>query len=450
MSRLSRAALPLVSLLVVASCALGQGSSGSSIDFERFRAMTPAERLRAVESRSGAGAVFQPVARGDVTATVIERGSLEAATAADVTCQVKARGKDGAPGATIKWVVEDGTIVKKGDRLVELDDAALRDELQTVRTRARAAQTAVAAAGEEIGRAKKAADVAVRLAAIEVELAEADLQEPPAGQARRVLELKVERAKLRLEQAKDAAKGRLAKAEADRQERGAAAETEAGRLRDLQAELAKCVLTAPIDGLAVYPVAPMNRFGPPPLVVAPGEPVKEGQKLMRVVNLDRMVVNTRVHEAQVSSLKTGQPVRVKVDAFPARELTGRVAQVAAVASQEDWARTDVKVYPVTIAIADGPPGLKPGMSAEVRIATGEKKGVLAVPARAVLGIGKGRYCFVNAGKELVEREVVTGATDGTNVEVIAGLREGDAVLADPFAVLTRPEPRKSGAKGPPG
>jgi HlyD family secretion protein len=142
---------------------------------------------------------------------------------------------------------------------------------------------------------------------------------------------------------------------------------------------------------------------------------------------------------------------VRVDAFPATVSKGKVAQVSPTAAAADWARADVKVYPVTVSLDDTPPGLKPSMSAEVRIATGEKKGVLLVPARAVLGIGTGRYCFVKTDKELVEREVVTGASDGANVEITAGLQEGDVVLADPSAVLSRPEPRKGGGgKGPPG
>ena len=89
------------------------------------------------------------------------------------------------------------------------------------------------------------------------------------------------------------------------------------------------------------------------------------------------------------------------------------------------------------------------MSAEVRIATGEKKGVLVVPARAVLGIGRGRYCSVNAGKELVEREVVTGASDGTNVEITAGLQEGDVSPGRPVRGRESSGGRKP-AKGPPG
>src|SRR3954462_8685894 len=128
------AAFPFVPALAVlfalGSPGFAQGPLGGPtepvrfIDFERFRALSPAERLRAVEGLPGAKAVFQAAARGGPTATIIERGSLDAATAADLTCTVKARGKD-SPTAVIKWVVEDGTVVKKGDRLPGPDPAGL-------------------------------------------------------------------------------------------------------------------------------------------------------------------------------------------------------------------------------------------------------------------------------------------------------------------------------------
>jgi multidrug efflux pump subunit AcrA (membrane-fusion protein) len=95
-----------------------------------------------------------------------------------------------------------------------------------------------------------------------------------------------------------------------------------------------------------------------------------------------------------------------------------------------------------VELDNSPPGLKPSMSAEVRIVTGEKKGVLLAPIRAVLRSGRVGFCFVKTDAKVVEREVTTGATDGTSVEIIAGLHEGDTVLADPSAVLSRPQPRK--------
>jgi RND family efflux transporter MFP subunit len=438
----------LVTLLAVGSVALGQEPSrgtlkvpGPAADLERFRALDPAERLRAVEALAGAKDPFKTVARGDLTAVILERGRLDAATVVDLVCQVKARGK-AAAAATIKWVVEDWTVVKKGDRLVELDDSALREEVQVARIQAEAAVAAATAATEEVRRANRAGGIAVRLAGIEVELAEADLKQPPAGQTKRVLELKVERAKLRVEQAKDEAHGRQTRAEAHEQKQKASVETAAGRLRDLEAELARCVLRAPFDGFAVYPAAPVSRFGGPAAVIAAGEPVREGQQLIRVVDLSRMVVGTRVHEAVISTVQVGQVVRVRVDAYPALELRGKVAQVSPTAAPADWARSDARVYPVTVALDDSPPGLKPTMSTGVQIVTGEKKGVLLVPARAVMSAGRSRFCFVKADAKLVEREVTTGATDGTGIEITAGVQEGDTVLADPSAVLSRPQPRK--------
>src|SRR5436190_15858214 len=165
------AAFPFVPALAVlfalGSTGFAQGPLGGPteparfIDFERFRALTPAERLRTVEGLPGAKAAFQAAARGELTATIIERGSLDAATVADLTCTVKARGKD-SPTAVIKWVVEDGTVVKKGDRLVELDDSGLRDDLAAAKVRAEAAAAAVTAAGDEVRRAKRAGEIAVR------------------------------------------------------------------------------------------------------------------------------------------------------------------------------------------------------------------------------------------------------------------------------------------------
>src|SRR5690349_5374458 len=58
----------------------------------------------------------QAVTRGDVVQTVVERGTLEAARSHDVVCTVRADKPGNAAVATIKWVIDDGTVVKKGDK----------------------------------------------------------------------------------------------------------------------------------------------------------------------------------------------------------------------------------------------------------------------------------------------------------------------------------------------
>ncbi len=61
--------------------------------------------------------------------TVIERGTLESTDNRDVVCRVKA-GSRGTFASTIKWVIDDGTMVTKGQPLMDLDDSSLKDQEQ--------------------------------------------------------------------------------------------------------------------------------------------------------------------------------------------------------------------------------------------------------------------------------------------------------------------------------
>jgi multidrug efflux pump subunit AcrA (membrane-fusion protein) len=78
------------------------------------------------------------------------------------------------------------------------------------------------------------------------------------------------------------------------------------------------------------------------------------------------------------------------------------------------------------------------MTGEANIATGERKAVLQVPLKAVVSAGKDRVCFVKSGQELLERKVVTGASNASSIEIKDGLKDGDLVVTDPAAIHVRP------------
>jgi RND family efflux transporter MFP subunit len=279
----------------------------------------------------------------------------------------------------IKSVLDEGTAVGKGQLLLELDDAPLREQLKEQKAVVGQKQTALTRAEKE--RAGAAA----------------------VGAARTAL---------------DAAKRRV---------------------KELEEDVGHCKIVAPHDGLMVYYVPEQVR-GPAGQVVAQGEPVRERQKLLRVCDLSKMQVQTRVHEALVSRVRDGQAALVRVDAFPGRRLTGRVTQVAATASQQDWLRSDVKVYLTTVVLDGAAEGLKPGMSAEVTIVAELRRGVLRLPVQALLLEGGGRTCYVREGEGIAERPVTLGASDGAFVEVTGGLKEGEQVLRDPRALAVRLAP----------
>jgi HlyD family secretion protein len=291
----------------------------------------------------------------------------------------------------------------------------------------------------------------------------------------------------------------ILQAEAKNVQMGAELETadavyaaEMKKMEDIQKQLDACTIKAPQNGLVVYYKDQNNRFGNSNEgMIQIGAQVKEGQKLLRIPNLQKMQVTAKIHEALVSRIRAdvrvptgvfdslragmlanphafsrlvsqsewalerlreevrdqeyrvaleGQPATVRVDAFPERVFKGRVRSRAAVAAQADWSSSDVKLFPTVVSIDDTDvTGLMPDMSAEVTIhvdAAPEK--VLTIPMQAVIGgadMGSKRKVFVLAGGQPQEREVTLGTFNDKKVEVRDGLSEGDVVVINPKVLL---------------
>jgi multidrug efflux pump subunit AcrA (membrane-fusion protein) len=393
---------------------------------ERFHNMSPEQRLSHVAKRAGAERAFVPVVREDLDLAVVVRGSVESADAIDVLSRVKGR-------ATVKWVVEEGTPVKEGDRLIELDDSALRERLRGQARALKQAQAARLAAAVSRKLARKENELAVRSGELRLKVARLKLKRDDGKDAERkeVLGLEVQVAQLALETARLRGRAAALKADADLEAKAGAEEQQVKRKKALEAQLAECVIKAPRAGLVAHHVPEASRPGTPAAALAAGEPVRGGQKLLRVYGLERFTVLTRVHEADIFRVRAGQAAQVRVDAFPAQRLRGRVKEVSRVASHTDWLARGVKVYPVVVGLTAPPRGLRPGMSAEVRIAGARLPKVLQVPAGSVARVGREVFCYVRVGKGLQERKVRLGARNALNVEIKEGLKEGEEVLRAP-------------------
>src|SRR5207247_1134865 len=153
-------------------------------------------------------------------------------------------------------------------------------------------------------------------------------------------------------------------------------------------QIANCTIYAPRDGMALYYISDQQRsgFGAQQSTIAQGEPVREGQTIIRIPDLDHLLVNTRVHEAMVDKVKTGMKVDIRIEASQDRMLNGSVRSVATVAMQPDWrASPDVKMYQTMVSVDDPVNNLKPGMTAETTIhIEAVDKPVIVVPIQAVI------------------------------------------------------------------
>jgi hypothetical protein len=85
------------------------------------------------------------------------------------------------------------------------------------------------------------------------------------------------------------------------------------------------------------------------------------------------------------------------------------------------------------------------MTSSISITTNRTENALAVPARAVRRIGRNQTVQVQTPNGPEQRTVTTGATNGTVIQILSGLQDGDAVLVTPPVA---PAQRPAGAGGP--
>jgi HlyD family secretion protein len=459
-----------------------------------------------------------PVVRERLKITIIARGSLESAKNNDIICRVKSGTKGSTNSTSIKWLVDNGTPVEEGEKIMELDDSGLKEQLKSQNIVVDGARADEIAKAEQyrIDEIQCTSDLEKAINARD--LAKLDLEKYMLGdyvQALKSAEGSIETAMSDLENWKDRSswsqrmlkKGLVSKVQADAdvsrvdgarialdtwveskrvlvdytkkrtiqdltakvneaernigktkiQNKATLAsdtaihnskksiyEQELSKKREIEAEIAKCIITAPQAGLVVYYVPEQVRGGggSQQSVVAQGEPVRESQKMMQIPDLDTMLVNVKVPEAFVSHLveKTRQAAQIRVDALPGQTLHGHIKSVDTVASQTDWFASDVKVYKTMIRIDGQPEGLRPGMSAEVTIYADESDtDVLVVPVQAVVGsisMGAKRQVFViGEDGRPVKRDIVVGMTNERKVEVKSGLEEGERVVENPAPLL---------------
>jgi RND family efflux transporter MFP subunit len=165
--------------------------------------------------------------------------------------------------------------------------------------------------------------------------------------------------------------------------------------------------------------------------VSAGEVVQPGAKLFTVVNNDSLELAAEVGADQIGRVRVGQPVRLTLDAYPGRTITGKVARIEPVA---DVATRRVGVY---IRVPNADHGIVAGLFATGTILTAADVSapVLAVPIAAVRADSSGASVLAIVGNRVERRAIVIGSRDDAAglLEVRSGLSAGEQVVVAPGA-----------------
>jgi multidrug efflux pump subunit AcrA (membrane-fusion protein) len=156
--------------------------------------------------------------------------------------------------------------------------------------------------------------------------------------------------------------------------------------------------------------------------VAPGALVAPGSPLLTVIPPSFEVV-VLLPESQIGQVAVGQPVRLGVEAYPGQEFTGAVRAIAPAIDPR------TRSVSLRVEVADPAFRLKTGMFAQLSVASPPKRGALLVPKEALAGrAGESVVIYQVLDGRARRQPVQTGAADGRNVEILAGLSDGAEVV----------------------
>ena len=223
-------------------------------------------------------------------------------------------------------------------------------------------------------------------------------------------------------------------------------EMELAQRENLELQLKACVIRATQPGLVAYGDLNASSSYNYNNSIEEGATVRLRQTLLTIPDMSQMGVRVNVHESQIKKVRIGQPVKVRVDAEPGKELDGRVAELAVLPDSSSSRFTpNLKVYPCTIHINGYHPWMKPGMNAKVEIIVDQLADVLYVPVQSIEVEQDHHFCYISNNGALERREISTGLFNDEFIEVREGLQGGEAVA---IALPKKAETDMGGQSGP--
>ena len=196
------------------------------------------------------------------------------------------------------------------------------------------------------------------------------------------------------------------------------------RLADLERQVERCTIRAPHAGFLIYHSEDFRDVR-----IEEGSAVHQRQRLFYLPDLNRMEIVTLVHESVARRVRPGLLARVRVEGVPNGVVEGHVTSVAQLPSRNFF--SDVRYFVAHVRLDTFPGGVRPGMTAEVEIATTNRRDVLTVPTDALVFEAGHDFCYVAHEDSLERREVQVGEATRESVEVSAGLSEGEEVVLAP-------------------
>lgn len=329
--------------------------------------------------------------------------------------------------------VSEGSLVKSGDKILEIDSTQANLSYQNASAsyqNAKISYDLTLKSKSDLENAVKQAENNLNAALASYDVAKAnydsvmgndkatDLQKKQAEQQLAQAEATLNNARIALDNAKrqlDNFTLKLEQAQVQLNQAKASLDTATKALNDY-------IVRSPIDGVVLSLSASKNA------------PVQMGMPVAVVGNPKGFLVTAYADEIDMPKLKAGQSATITFDAVKNVSLQGKVSFVGL---KKISIPGGGSAYTVKVEIKESNPSIKSGMSCNIQIIASSKKHVLAVPVSSVVTLADGKTYVDKVVNGKVERvEIKTGISSNIYIEVVDGLNEGDTVLLIPQTTTT--------------
>jgi len=182
-------------------------------------------------------------------------------------------------------------------------------------------------------------------------------------------------------------------------------------LRQAQMAMSYATVTAPISGTVTMVNANVGSYA---TASAP---------MFEIANVDTLEISTGINEQNVSKIKIGQEVLLKINSVSEQWMSGTITEISKVMNSQ------TKSYPVTIAMSNKDDALVAGMYAEVQVVVDRAEDVLVIPVDAIVYKEAKPVAFLAQPDGTVKETALTlGINDGDYYVVTKGLKAGDQIV----------------------
>ena len=342
----------------------------------------------------------------------------------------------------ILQLATNGATVSPGDVVIQFDSTVQQRTLEQRRSELKQAESEIDKAETEGRQRVQAVEAELSQARSAAERARLDI-------ARTELVSKVEGEKLGLllANAELQVKGLQQKVSGERASTAATVaiarqkrDKALGDVADTERIIQSLTVRAPSAG--TISLLPNMRAGGPMSRSAPefrrGDRVWFGAAIAELPDLSSVQMTCRLDEADRARVQRDTRVLVKVDALPDRELTAAIREIAMVAKPDFTTFPPIRNFDAIIALNEGDPRLRTGMSASARIELNRLDDVIVVPTSAIFQVDGATVTYVVDGGRTTLRPVNLLRRGRDETAVGSGLREGERIaLRDPTLGATR-------------